>query len=78
MKIKIFGTSCSKCKKLHKMVLAYAALDTSIEVDYISDINEIVKLGVMSTPVLMINDEVKMIGKVPKDRELKELMFTYR
>jgi small redox-active disulfide protein 2 len=75
MNVKVFGTGCTKCKTLHKMVLGYAALDNSIEVEYISDINEMMNRGIMSIPVLMIDEEVKCIGRVPKDRELKELIF---
>lgn len=75
MEIKILGTGCSKCEKLEKnlnMVLKELNLDITIEKT--DNLAEIVSYGVMSTPGLVINDEVKSIGKVPSMKEIRKML----
>ena len=69
-KIQILGTGCPKCEKLFENAgAAVEQCGTECELEKISDINKIVELGVMMTPALVIDGEVKAVGKVlsPED-----------
>jgi len=73
--IKIFGSGCPACHKLHELVKeALAQLNINIEVEYIQDMKKILELGVMSVPVLMINDKILLVGQVPSLERIKELI----
>ena len=74
-KIQILGAGCPKCRKLAKNTEAAAkALDIEYEIEKVTDINEIMKFGVMMTPALVINGEVKLVGKVPKAEDIKGML----
>jgi len=75
-KIQILGTGCPKCKKLAENAEA-AAKDLGIEysLEKIIEINEIMKLGVMVTPALAIDGQVKSIGKVVSPDEIKKMLM---
>ncbi|MCK4603054.1 MAG: TM0996/MTH895 family glutaredoxin-like protein [Phycisphaerae bacterium] len=65
-KLQIFGPGCPKCKKLAENAEAAAkALGIEYELEKVTDINEIMKFGVMMTPALAVDGEVKVVGKVP-------------
>jgi len=73
MKIKILGTGCPKCKKLEEN--AREALDNAgkkAEIIKITDINEIVDYGVMSTPAIVIDNKLKCSGRIPDIEEIEE------
>ncbi len=74
-KIQILGTGCPKCKKLAENVQA-AAKDAGIECEIVkvTDINEIMKFGVMLTPALAVDGQVKVVGKVPSPDEIKKML----
>ncbi|HED23545.1 MAG TPA: thioredoxin family protein [Firmicutes bacterium] len=76
MEIKVLGTGCPKCNKLEKLVKEILE-ETKIEADIkkVTDINEIARAGVMLTPALVVNGEVRTSGKVPSKEELK-IMIT--
>jgi len=72
MKIEILGTGCPKCEAVAKNVeQAVAALDIQAEVIKVTDITEIAARGVMLTPALVIDGEIKAVGKVPTVEEIK-------
>jgi len=74
-KIQVLGTGCAKCTKLAESVTKIAnELSLEYELEKVSDINEIIKYGVMMTPGLVIDGEVKASGRVPKDEELKSML----
>jgi small redox-active disulfide protein 2 len=74
-KIQILGTGCPKCKKLAENAEAAAKeLELEVEVEKVSDINEMMKFGVMMTPALVIDGEVKVVGKVPSPDEIKQML----
>ena len=75
MKIEILGTGCPKCKKLAENAET-AARDLGIEyeIQKVTDINEIMKFGVMVTPALAVDGQVKLAGKVPSADEIKEML----
>ncbi len=74
-KVQILGTGCPKCKKLAENAQA-AVKDAGIECEVIkvTDINEIMKFGVMLTPALAIDGQVKVVGKVPSPEEIKKML----
>jgi small redox-active disulfide protein 2 len=74
-KLQILGTGCPKCKKLAENTEAAARdLDIEYEIEKVTDINEIMKFGVMMTPALAVDGEVKSVGKVPSVEEVKNLL----
>jgi len=72
----ILGTGCPKCKKLAEHAEA-AARELGLEFDLVkvTDIQAIMGFGVMMTPALVVNDEVKCVGKVPSVEEIKKLLI---
>jgi small redox-active disulfide protein 2 len=74
-KLQILGTGCPKCRKLTENAEAAAkALGLDYELEKVTDINEIMKFGVMMTPALAVNGAVKVSGKVPGVEELKRIL----
>jgi small redox-active disulfide protein 2 len=74
-KIQILGTGCPKCKKLAENAEAAAKeLELEFEVEKVADINEMMKFGVMMTPALVVDGEVKVVGKVPSTDEIKQML----
>jgi small redox-active disulfide protein 2 len=73
--IQILGTGCPKCKKLAENAEAAAkALGTEYAIEKVTDINEIMKFGVMMTPALAIDGQVKVVGKVPSPEEIRKML----
>lgn len=75
IKLQILGTGCPKCKKLAENTEA-AAKDLGIEyeIEKVTDMNEIMKFGVMMTPALAVDNKIKMVGKVISAEEIKRLI----
>ncbi|WP_167619878.1 thioredoxin family protein [Maribellus sediminis] len=75
MDIKVLGTGCAKCKALEKAVTAsVSVLKLAAEVSKVEDIMEIMQFGVMNTPALVIDGKVVLSGRLPNDKELKNLL----
>lgn len=75
MKIEILGTGCPKCEALMNNVKA-AVRELGIDAEFskVTDIVEIANRGVMMTPALSVDDDVKLVGKVATVDELKALL----
>jgi len=74
-KIQVLGTGCPKCKLLAANAEAAAKeLGIEYELTKVTDINEILKFGVMSTPALVIDGQVKASGRVPSPEDIKKLL----
>ena len=72
MKIEILGTGCPKCETVAKNVQsAVRELGIQVEVVKVTDIGEIAARGVMLTPALAIDDDIKAVGKVPTVEEIR-------
>ncbi len=74
-KIQVLGPGCPKCTKLAanvQQVVEQHELD--FEVKKVTDINEIMKFGVMITPALVVDGEVKSVGKVPSLDEIRQML----
>ncbi len=73
--VQVLGPGCAKCEKLKQTAEeAVAQSGTEATVEKITDINVIVGFGVMMTPALAIDGEVKVVGKVPSVEEIKQLL----
>lgn len=72
MEIKVLGPGCPKCEqteKLVKEVLEESGVQANVE--KIKDIMEIAKQGIFMTPAVMVDGEVKSVGKVPSKEDIK-------
>ena len=75
MKIEVLGTGCMKCNKLYEAAKqAVAAKGVQAEVSHITDLAELMKRGVMVTPALAVDGQVKSAGKVLKPEEIAKLL----
>lgn len=71
MKIKILGSGCSRCKKLEQNVRNLTALNNiAADIEKVSDIQEMIKYGILATPALVINEKLKSSGTIPKDEQV--------
>jgi small redox-active disulfide protein 2 len=71
-KIQILGTGCPKCKKLAENAgTAAKQLGIEYEIEKVTDINDIMQMGVMMTPALAVDGEVKVSGKVVSPEDIK-------
>jgi small redox-active disulfide protein 2 len=71
MNIKVLGTGCPKCKKLFSEVeKALSASGIEAELEKVEQIDEIMKYKIMMTPALVIDGEVKSVGKIPKSTQI--------
>lgn len=75
MEIKVLGSGCSNCKKLFENTLA-ATEELLIEptIEYVTDLMQIAKTGLMRTPGLMIDGKIVSAGKVLSVEEVKKLI----
>ena len=74
-KLQILGTGCPKCQKLAETAEAAAQeLGIEYEVEKVTKIDKIMEFGVMITPALVVDGEVKVSGKVPSLQEAKEMI----
>lgn len=75
MDIKILGTGCVNCNNLETNTRkALSELGLTVEIDKVTDPGEILAWGVMSTPALVIDDEVVLSGRVPPADKIKQLL----
>lgn len=75
MQIQVLGSGCPTCKKLFEITKqAVEELDLKIDVEYITDIQKIVEMGVMSSPVLAINGKPVMTGSVSDIEKIKKII----
>jgi len=74
-KIKILGTGCKRCQQLAENAeTAVKDLGIDYELEKVTDLNEIVKFGVMMTPALVVDDQVKASGKVLSPDDIGKML----
>ena len=74
-RIQVLGPGCAKCEKLNQnaqQAVAQSGVEASVE--KVTDINAIVGFGVMTTPALVVDGEVKLVGKVASPEEIARLL----
>lgn len=75
MNIKVIGTGCEKCDKLYANVQeAVNMMGCEAQVEKIEDLMEIIKLGVMTSPSLMIDGKLVVSGRIAKPAEILKLL----
>ena len=75
-KIEILGTGCKKCKDLAEAAKKAAdSMSLEYELEKVTDIQKIVSYGVMMTPALVVDGEVKISGKVPSVDDIKKYLI---
>ncbi len=73
--IQVLGTGCPKCEKLkHNAEEAVKQAGIEATVEKVTDINVITGFGVMMTPALAVDGEVKLVGRVPSPDEIQKLL----
>lgn len=71
MEIKVLGPGCPKCKQTEKVVKeAVAESGVDADIEKVTDVMKIARYGVFGTPAVVIDGEVKSVGKVPKKEEV--------
>ena len=72
MEIKVLGPGCAKCKKAEKIVREVVA-ETGInaDVEKVTDMLKIAEYGVMATPAVVVDGDVKIVGKIPNRDDVK-------
>ena len=75
MEIKILGPGCANCERTEKLVRE-AVLEENVDavVEKVTDIKQIAKYGVFTTPAVVVDGDVKCVGKVPGKDEIKTWM----
>lgn len=75
MKVQVFGPGCAKCVQLYERATqAVAELGLDVEVEKVTDVREMAKAGVLSTPALAVNGKVRVSGKVPSVADIRVLL----
>ena len=75
MQLLILGTGCAKCTKLYEVTeQAAQSLGLQYELEKVTDLKQIMAFGVMATPALVVDGQVKVSGKVPSLEELKTML----
>lgn len=75
MKVKVLGAGCAKCKTTYRAiekVVEENGLD--VKLTKVEDIAEIINSGVMATPAVTVDGEVKIKGRVPSESEIKRIL----
>jgi len=78
MNIKVLGEGCEKCRQLYENTKeAVKELGIDAEIEKIEDLIEIVKLGVLSAPSLMVDGEILVSGQTTSVKRIKKLLQKY-
>lgn len=75
MNIKVLGPGCARCKTLDRLVReTVSEMKLDADVEYIQDMARILDYNIISTPALVINEEVKVAGRVPDKKEIARMI----
>lgn len=75
MEIKVLGAGCANCKRLLQIVEdTVKEMSLDAKVTYVTDMREIMKMGIMRLPGLMIDDKVKSAGRMLGEKEVKQMI----
>ena len=71
MQIKILGTGCAKCQRLEQLTReVIAELGLAADVDHVTEMDKIMAYPIMTTPALVVDEEVKVAGRMPSKTEI--------
>jgi small redox-active disulfide protein 2 len=72
MEIKVLGPGCPKCRQTEKVVKeAVSETGVAADVEKVTDVMKIAGYGVFGTPAVVVDGEIKSVGKIPKKEEIK-------
>lgn len=75
MKIQVCGPGCKRCTTTEQNVIdACASLNLAADVSHVFDVKEFMKLGVMTTPAIVVDGKIILSGRVPTVEELKKIL----
>ena len=75
MTIQILGSGCPKCKKLEENAReAIAQLSIDVKIEKVTDLNKIMDFGVMMTPAIAIDNEIKSVGKILSPEQIIKIL----
>lgn len=75
IKIQVLGSGCPSCKRLYETVKeAVAEMKLANEVEYVTDIQKIIEMNVMSSPVLAVDGKPILAGSVPNKKQIMEML----
>jgi len=75
MTIQILGSGCPKCKKLEENAReAVAQLSIDVKIEKVTDLNKIMDFGVMMTPAIAIDNEIKSVGKILSPEQIIKIL----
>ena len=75
MEIKVIGEGCEKCDKLYgNTLLAIEELGWDAKIEKVEDVMDIVRLGVLTTPSVMVDEKLIISGRVPKVKDIVKLL----
>lgn len=75
MIIKVLGSGCANCKRLEENTRkAVEELGLNVTIEKVTDFKEIMKYGVMKTPALVVDEKVKVSGRVPTSEDIKKYL----
>ena len=75
MEIKVLGPGCNKCKTAYNVVEKVIRNNNlNVQLIKVDDIMEIMNYNILSTPAIVVNGEIKIKGRVPSEKEIKELL----
>ena len=73
--IKILGTGCAKCKKTEEIVRQVVEeMGAEVKIEKVEDIMQIMAYNVLSTPAVVVDEEVRIKGRIPLPNEIKSLL----
>lgn len=73
--VKVYGSGCKGCQTLHQNVIdALAEMNIATNVEYITDLQKVMETGIMSMPVLSVNEKVVSSGKILGIAEIKKII----
>jgi small redox-active disulfide protein 2 len=76
LQVKVLGPGCPNCDKLEQIVYKVMAADNIVgSVEHVRDLNEIAAYGMVATPALVINGEVKCVGRLPRENQLRQWLL---
>ena len=74
-KLQIFGPGCARCRKLAENTeTAARELGIDFEMEKVTEIDQISAAGVLTTPALAVDGELRIVGRVPSPREIKAML----
>jgi small redox-active disulfide protein 2 len=75
MRLQVVGPGCTNCKTLAERTdVAAKELGLEYELEKVEDLTAIVSMGIVRTPALIIDGEIKLVGRVPSVSELREIL----